>query len=134
LDRSLLSIAIDNFLAFSRDQQTAAEVAQMKDKMVASTRPPISGSNFRVNARQDPLSSSDQYPTKRTLADAAGKAGDADRGRHARQHVKKLVGHRAAIVRVNRSLLGWGITLSPITRERELEPLTGASCDCANMI
>jgi hypothetical protein len=29
-------------------------------------------------------------PTKRTPADAAGKAGDADGGRHARQHVKKL--------------------------------------------
>jgi len=26
--------------------------------------------------------------TKRTQADAAGKAGDADGGRHARQHVK----------------------------------------------
>jgi hypothetical protein len=35
LDRSLLSIAIDNFLAFSRDQQTAADVAQMKGQMVA---------------------------------------------------------------------------------------------------
>ena len=37
LDRSLLSITIDNFPAFSRvcDQQTAAEVAQMKDQMVA---------------------------------------------------------------------------------------------------
>ena len=38
-------------------------------------------------------------PTKRTLADAEGKAGDADGGK-ARQHVEKLGGHRAAIVRV----------------------------------
>jgi hypothetical protein len=39
-------------------------------------------------------------PTKRTPADAAGKASDTDGGRHARQHVKKLGGHRAEIVRV----------------------------------
>jgi hypothetical protein len=49
LDRSWLSIAIDNFPAFSRvrDQQTAAEVAQMKDQMVAvdqaEYRDPVSG-------------------------------------------------------------------------------------------
>jgi hypothetical protein len=53
LDRSLLPIAIDNFPAFSRvcDQQTAADVAQMKDQMVAVDQA----------ARQDPLSSSGRY-------------------------------------------------------------------------
>jgi hypothetical protein len=46
------------------------------------------------NARQEPAFIIWSIPTKRTLADAAGKAGDADGGRHARQHVKKLGGHR----------------------------------------
>ena len=46
-------MTIDNFPAFSRvcDQQTAADVAQMKDQMVAVDQA----------ARQDPLSSSGRY-------------------------------------------------------------------------
>jgi hypothetical protein len=56
LDRSLLSITIDNFPAFSRvcDQQTAAEVAQMKDQMVAVDQAANIGIQFQGSRPSGP--------------------------------------------------------------------------------
>ena len=72
----------------------------MKDQMVAVDQAANIGIQFQGERPSGPAFIIWSIPTKRTLADAAGKAGDADGGRHARQHIKKLGGHRAAIVRV----------------------------------
>ncbi len=66
----------------------------MKDQMVAVDQAANIGIQFQGKRPSGPAFIIWSIPTKRTPADAAGKAGDADGGRHARQHVKKLGGHR----------------------------------------
>src|SRR5450755_4618986 len=67
----------------------------MKDQIVAVDQAANIGIQFQGKRPSGPAFIIWSIPTKRTQADAAGKAGDADGGRHARQHVKKLGGHRA---------------------------------------
>jgi hypothetical protein len=62
----------------------------MKDQIVAVDQAANIGIQFQGKRPSGPAFIFWSIPTKRTPADAAGKAGDADGGRHARQHVKKL--------------------------------------------
>jgi hypothetical protein len=62
------------------DEQTAADVAQMKGQMVSVDQ--AAGIQFQGETKRPsgPAFIIWSIPTKRTLADAAGKAGDADNG------------------------------------------------------